>query len=86
MGELTVRAESSEEFDTLVDQLFDLMNITGGWIGSRDEDDVLDEREIRLLSPRLTDAELAKIWEKVRSGVDPRLANLDRGEGGDHAV
>ncbi len=74
--DILIRAENPEQLDEYVTLLCDIMNFTGGWVGSYSDEDneVLDDLEVRLISCRATVEELQAIWDRVRGGQSAKEA------------
>lgn len=69
MGELLVRAETEEELESAIGQLWRVVDVTGaGWVGCRDDEDELGPLEVRLISLCASDEELAAIWAAMCGG------------------
>ena len=75
MADLLMRADSLEGRDAIIDQLVSIMNCTGGWVGRYDEQDELDDLEVRLIVPRASEEELKAIWERVQAGESAEAAH-----------
>jgi hypothetical protein len=74
MADILIRAASSDDLDEIVGKLGAIINFTGGYPGVYDENDRLEELEVRLIAPRASEEELTELWDRVKKGEDPKAA------------
>jgi hypothetical protein len=77
MGDILLKAESPEQLESIVAELWGIANFTGGWVGSYGSRDRLRKLETRLIAPSATDEELVAIWKCVSAGATAEEAHQD---------
>jgi hypothetical protein len=87
MSDLLISAKTVDEFGANHRLLTRILECVCGWVGRFDEDNLIGDLEVRLLSHRATDNELVATWERVKAGEEPGIAwETVKGPSYEHAV